>query len=330
MRPLPVRRFGELIKIMVCTYNDPQCKNQGYCNCRRDDTAEAAVGLGGLLLMLVVGIVASFLYPAIKILRSEIEYEANGATKFAGSSWLFLSPVFGFLSNVLYQIVFAAGACAAGGLQSKIITGTVYTLGVFGIYALSISLAVISFAFKNRQVIKSFFAEPETRTSGKTLMMIGAGVMVLLVGFAGLGIVAAATNGYFSRRAEVNAETERQEKLISSDAANHDAYVGKYKLITREDDTIFQVVKSSDGKGLRLSRLDGKNNGKNSGITGENACLLTPQLEGNSVFYAVTECTVDGKPSPLAKVYFEIRKTRTVMGFVYNVRASGDDLEKIE
>ena len=310
---------------MVCTYNDPQCKNQGYCNCRRDDTAEAAVGLSGLLLMLVVGIVASFLYPAIKILRSPHEREANGEMKFAGTLWLFLSPLFGFLSNMLYQIVFAVGACGFAAERSRI-AASIFAIGVLVLYILSIGLALLAFVFGNWQLIKNFFTKAETRNANKTLTMAGAGVMALLIAFAGLGIIAAATGGYSSHRADVNAESERQEKLISADTINYDSYIGKYKLITREDDVVFQVAKADDGKNLRLSRYDEKA----GGITGKAGCLLTPQLEGNSVYYAVSECIVEEQPSPLAKVYFEIRKTRTMMGFTYNVRASGDELEKIK
>ena len=309
---------------MVCTYNDPQCIHQGYCNCRRDDTAEAAVGLGGLLLMLVAGIVASFLYPAIKILRSPPEWEANGEMKFAGTLWLFLSPLFGFLSNMLYQIVFAVGACSLDGERSRV-AASIYAIGIFLIYLLAISLALLAFVFKNWLTMKMFFTKPETRNGNKTLTMAGAGVMALLIAFAGLGIIAAATGGYSSHRADVNAENERQEELISADTVNYDSYAGKYKLITREDSTLFQVTKNADGKNLRL-----KTNAGEAETNGEAGCLLTPQLEGNSVYYGVSECVVDGKPSPLAKVYFEIRKTRTVMGFVYNVRASGDELEKIK
>lgn len=323
MRPLPVRHFIG-VRIMICSYNDSQCVNQGYCNCRQDNTSEAAVGLGGLLIMLVVGIVASFLYPAIKILRSQPEQETNGETKFVGALWLFLSPLFGFLSNMLYQVVFAIGACGVSATQSRI-AGSIYVVGMLLIYLMAIGLALLTFLFKNWQTIKLFFTEPETRNGNKTLTMAGAGIMALLIGLASLGIVAAATGGYFSRRAEINAETNRQEKIISADVTNYDNYIGKYKLITREDDTVFQVVRSDDGDGLRLSRYDEKD----GGITDRKGCLLMPKLEGDAVYYAVSECLVDGKPSPLTKVYFEIRKTRTMMGFVYNVRTSGDELEKI-
>lgn len=312
---------------MICDYNDAQCRQRGYCDCRQqDNTPEAAAGCGGLMIWLLVGIVAAFIYPAMKILRSDIECEADGSPKFAGAIWLFLSPVFGFLSNVLYQVVFAVGACALAALQSRV-TNSVYVAGALLIYFLSISLALLAFIFKNRMTLKNFLVRAETRTANRTLTVIGVGGMTLLTGFAGVGVVHSAARGYSLHRAEINAESERREKTIVADAAKFDSYVGKYKLITINDDTLFRVKKS--GKHLRLSRDDRKA----SGIlprTAKEGCLLTPQLEGNSIFFAVSECVVDGKPSPLAKVYFEIRKSRTVMSFVYNVRASGDELEKIE
>lgn len=309
---------------MICAYKDPQCNEQGLCNCRPGNTSEAAVGLGGLVIWLLVGIVASFLYPAIKILRSPQNYEANGAPQFAGTVWLFLSPPFGFLSHTLYQILFAAGACALDATQSKI-TGAVYAVGMFVIYILAMGLALLAFLFRNWKTINLFFDKPETRTGNKTLTIAGAGVMTLLILFAGLGIAAAATGGYFSHRTDVLAETERQEKIISDDTANYDRYVGRYKLITRDDDTLFRIMKSDDGRNLRLIRETGKE------VTGgKSGCLLTPKLEGDAIYYAVSECVIDGKPSALAKVYFEIRKTRTVMSFTYNVRAAGDELEQIK
>lgn len=310
---------------MTCTYNDSQCNQQGYCNCHRDSTPEAAAGLGGLLVMMVVGIVASFLYPAIKILRSNTDYEANGTPKFSGTLWLFLSPVFGFLSNMLYQIVFAVGACAANALQSKV-ANSIYIIGMFIIYILAMGLALIAFLFENWHAIKLFFTKPETRTGNKTATLAGAGVMALLIAFAGVGIAAAAANGYFARQADIQAANDQQNKLIATDTANYDSYIGKYKLITRDDETIFQVVKSDDGKNLRLTMDTGKANGAN----GKSGCLLTPKTGGSSVYYAVSECIVDGKPSPLARIYFEVQKSRTVMDFTYNIRANGDTLEKIK
>ncbi len=310
---------------MTCTYNDSQCNQQGYCNCHRDSTPEAAAGLGGLLIMMIVGIVASFLYPAIKILRSNTDYEANGTPKFSGTLWLFLSPVFGFLSNMLYQIVFAVGACAANAERSKV-AGSIYLIGMFAIYILAIGLALIAFLFRNRESVKLFFTKPEARTSNKTLTIAGAGVMVLLIAFAGVGIAAAAVNGYFSRQADIQAVSDQQNKLIAADTANFDSYVGKYKLITRDDDTLFQIAKSDDEKNLRLTMDTGKANG----ASGKTGCLLSPKTEGSSVYYAVSECLVNGKPSPLARVYFEIQKSRTVMDFVYNVRSNSDTLEKIK
>jgi hypothetical protein len=304
---------------------DSQCLNQGYCNCHQDTTSEAAVGLGGILIMMIVGIAASFLYPAIRIMRSDYNYETNGILKFSGTLWLFLSPVFGFLSNMLYQIVFAVGACAANALQSKI-ANSVYIIGMFAIYLLAIGLAVIAFLFKNWEAIKLFFTKAETRSGGKMLTLFGVGLMVALVLFAGLGIAVAATTGYFSHQARIQAVNDKPSKTISTEAAKYDLYVGKYKFISRDDKTVFQVAKSDDGKNLRLITDAGKT-GKTNGKSG---CLLSPNTEVNSVYYAVSECIVEGKSSSLSRIYFEVQKSRTIMSFIYNAKTNSDTLKKIK
>ena len=307
---------------MICVNNDSRCIQVGYCSCHRDDLSEAAAGAGGFLFGAVVGIFVSFLYPAIKILRSEKTYEANGSSKFSGSLWLFLSPLFGLLSNMLYQIVFALAACSAGALQNKT-TNSIYLCGMFVIYALAVGLAVNTFAFKNRKVISSMLATAENRTVNKMLVLICTGLMGLLAAFFVAGAVFAGANGYFTIQTNIRELNENEEKLISNEKNKFDSYVGKYKLTTRSDKTLFLVSKNGNGKAIRLNT-----SGENSNATGSSGCLLTPEIEGNSIYYAVSECIVENKPSPLAKVYFRLESGKTKMEFTYNGVSSGDTLER--
>ena len=112
---------------MYCT--NPRCINDNYCYCS-DQLPEASAGGMGIILLILVGFIVSFLYPSVKILRADREYDDFHNPKFAGSLWLFLSPVFGFLSNMLYQIIFSASACALGALQLKV-TNSIYISGMF-------------------------------------------------------------------------------------------------------------------------------------------------------------------------------------------------------
>ena len=273
----------------------------------------------------VIGIFASFLYPAIKILRSETEYEANGLPKFSGSLWLFLSPLFGLLSNMLYQIIFALAACSLDAIQSKV-TNSIYMVGMFAIYALATGLAVIAFTFKNRKVIGSMLTTAENRTFNRIVVLVCAGLMGLLTVFFAAGAVFAGANGYFTIQANTRELNGNEEKMISNEKSKFDSYAGKYKLTTRNDNILFLVSKSTNGKELWLNA-----NSENTAETNNNSgCLLTPQLEGNSIYYAVSECVVDGKQSALGKVYFRVESNQMKMDFVYNVRANGDTLEKIK
>lgn len=309
---------------MICANNDSRCIQFGYCSCRQDDMSEAASGLGGLMFVAVIGIFASFLYPAIKILRSERKYEANGSPKFAGSLWLFLSPLFGLLSNMLYQIIFALAACSAGALQIKF-TNSIYVAGTFAIYALATGLAVIAFAFKNRKEISSILTKFENRTVNKILQLVCAGLIGLLAAFFAAGAVVTATNAYFEAESNTRQGNANEEKLIANEKDKFDSYIGRYKLTTRSDKTLFIVSKSGNGKALRLNTSS-----ENNDETVNSGCLLTPKIEGNSIYYAVSECLVENKPSPLAKVYFRLESNKTKMDFVYNGRSSGDTLEKIK
>lgn len=304
------------------------CRNQGYCFCREDKTSEAAAGCGSLGFTMVIGIFASFLYPAIRIFRSEIEYDENHSPKFAGSVWLFTSPLFGFLGNMLYQIVFAIGACAAEALHSKM-TNSIYAAGMFLIYALAIGLALSAFLIKNRTVIKLFITEAATRTINKILILSGVGIMMLLTAFAGIGIVFAAADALFIFQSGTRSFSEKENKRISEELLKFDSYIGKYKVVTRNEKEVFIVSKSNDGKSLILN-LDIGRNENDKTISG---CRLSPKFKENSIYYTVSDCVVNGKISPLAKVYFESEKGergKIKMYFSYNVRASGDTLEKIQ
>lgn len=309
---------------MICTNNDSRCIQTGYCSCHRDDVSEAATGVGGLMFGAVIGIFISFSYPTIKILRSEKTYEANGSPKFSGSSWLFVSPAFGLLSSMLYQVMFALAACSVSAIQSKT-TNSIYLCGMFAIYALTVGLAVLAFTFTNRKVIALLLTVAETRTINKMVIMVCAGLIGLLAAFFAAGAIVTATNAYFELETNIQEANENEENLISKEKGKFDSYVGKYKLTTRNDNILFLVSKSSDGKGLRLN-IDSEN----AADTNNLGCLLTPKIEGNSTYYTVSECVIDGKTSPLQKVYFNMRKERTEMTFNYGIRASGDTLKKID
>lgn len=309
---------------MYCPINDFRCVDQGYCNCRDDDLPEAAGGCGGILFLMIVGIFAAFLYPAIKIFRSSIEYETNNSPKFVGAVWLFTSPLFGFLASMLYQVVFALSACAAQALQSKT-TNSIYVAGMFAIYGLAIGLAVIAFVIKNRTAMKLFFTESENRSIGKIATLIGLSIMILLTLLAFTGVAFTTTSNYFSIRPDIQNTEKKNTQLISAEKDKFNSYVGKYKFTTRSGKELFVVTKSSDGKSLLLNMDIGKAKETNS-----DGCLLTPALEGDSLYYAVSNCIVDGKQRPLEKVYFRIENNKTKMNFIYNVRANRDTLEKIK
>ncbi|MCD9186298.1 MAG: hypothetical protein LUM44_07680 [Pyrinomonadaceae bacterium] len=309
---------------MICVNNDSRCIQTGYCSCHRDDLSEAATGIGGLFFGAVIGIFISFLYPAIKILRSEKKYEPNGLPKFSGSLWLFLSPLFGLLSNMLYQVTFALAACSAGAIQLKF-TNSIYVAGTFAIYALAVGLAVSAFAFKNRKVIHLLFIMAENRTGNKIFILICAGLMGLLAAFFAAGAVVAATSTYFEFKTNIQSNIKKDNELISNEINKFDFYIGKYKFITRGDKELFVISKSTNGKNLILN-MDNANSetSKNKG------CILTPRLEGEAIYYSVSECSVDGKKSPLQTIYFKTDDNRIQMNFLYDIRASGDTLEKIK
>ena len=309
---------------MYCPNNNFRCVDQGYCNCHDDRTAEAAGGCGELLILMVVGIFAAFLYPAIRIFRSNVEYDHDYKPKFAGVVWLFTSPVFGFLANMLYQVVFALAACTAGALQSKN-TNSIYITGMFLIYGLAMGLAVIAFIIKNRTAIKLFFTETENRNAGKTATLAGLFIMILSTVLAFTGVVLTATAGYFSVRSDIQNTEKSRSQLIVAEKVKFNSYVGKYKFTTRSDKQLFVVSKSGNGENLRLNAKDEKAEEANN-----DGCLLTPNLENNSIYYAVSGCVVGGKQSALGKVYFRVEGNKTKMDFVYNVRANGDTLEKIK
>lgn len=309
---------------MICVNNDLRCHNQGYCSCHHDNTAEAASGCGEILIFLIAGVVLSFLYPSLKIMRSNAKFEDDGSQNFVGAMWLFTSPLFGLLSTMLFQIVFALGACAAEALQSKV-TNSVFVAGTFAIYVLATGVASITFVIKNRIVIKNFLIESSNRTARKTATLAGLILMLILFCLAGIGFFVTMANGYFINQSNVQNSRKKHNDLISNEIKKFDSYIGKYRLITRSDKELFVVSKSSDGKILVLNMDNGKD-----AESGNRGCLLTPGIEENSIYYSVSNCTVDGKESPLAKVYFRIENNKTKMDFVYNIRASGDTLEKIK
>lgn len=308
---------------MYCPNNNFRCRDQGYCTCQ-DQTAEAAGGCGGILFLAAIGVIAAFLYPAIRIFRSSIESDASDTPKFAGAVWLFTSPLFGFLATMLYQFVFALAACAAGGLESEV-TAPVYAGGLFLIYALAIGLAVVAFVIKNRTAIKLFFTERESRSFGKTAILAGLLLMVLLTFCASAGVAFNAAYAYHLFGSNIENAGKKDEQLIAAERSKFDLYIGTYKFITRNENEQFVIAKSGDGKTLRLNMNGEKNNKANA-----EGCLLTPNVDGNAVYYTVSNCVVNGKQSPLGQVYFEVKDDKTRLNFLYNVRASGDTLVKIK
>jgi hypothetical protein len=309
---------------MYCPNNNFRCRDQGYCNCHDDRTVEAAGGCGGILFLAAIGIFAAFLYPSIRIFRSNMESDANDTPKFAGAVWLFTSPVFGFLATMLYQLVFAIGACTAGKLESKVTT-SVYAGGLFLIYALAIGLAVTAFIVKNGTTIKLFFTEPETRSVGKTAVLTGSLLMILLTVCAIVGVTFNAIYAYHLFGSNIENAGKKDEQLIAAEKNKFASYVGTYKFTTRNEPELFVVSKTDDGKNLSLSINGGKLNKANA-----EGCLLTPNVEVNQIVYSVSNCVVNGKQSLLGQVYFEVKDDKTKMNFIYNVHASGDTLVKIK
>lgn len=158
---------------MICVNNDSRCIDQGYCGCHHDQTAEASSGCAELLIFLIFGVVVSFLYPSIKIARSNAGFDSKGSQKFAGATWLFVSPLFAMLSTMLFQIVFAIGACAAGSLQVKIMN-SVHIAAIFLIYFAATGLATVTFITKNRNQIRLFVINSNDRSVNKFFILCGS------------------------------------------------------------------------------------------------------------------------------------------------------------
>ena len=241
-----------------------------------------------------------------------------------GAVWLFTSPLFGFLATMLYQVVFALAACTVGGLESKV-TGSAYAGGLFLVYALAIGLAVAAFVIKNRTASKLFFTESESRSFGKTAILTGLLLMVLLTVCAVVGVAFNAVYAYHLVGSNIENAGKKDEQLIVAERSKFASYIGTYKFTTRNEPELFVVSKTDDGKNLSLSINGGKSNKANS-----EGCLLTPNVEGNSIYYAVSNCVVNGKQIPLGQVYFEVKDDKTKMNFLYNVKANGDTLVKIK
>ena len=309
---------------MICSNNNYQCREQGYCNCY-DPLPEASAGSMGLLALVFVGVFAAFLYPALKILRSERNFDEYHRPNFAGTKWLFLSPIFGFLANTLYQIIFAAGACAAGALQSKM-TNYIYVVGAFTIYFLATALALLAFSGKNFEAIKLFFKDSNTRSIRNVATVAGIGLLLLYLLFTVTKIAFVFSEAYSVQTAGNAASSDKQQKLIADESWNFERYVGRYKLITRQELIVFVIRKDASEKALRLSLEDKSNSEKSDG------CLLTPTVNNETVVYIVSDCVVDGKTSPLDSVSFSVSKKEVKMHFTYSIESRsflGDDLQKI-
>lgn len=309
---------------MICSNNNYQCREQGYCNCY-DPLPEASAGSMGLIALAVVGVFAAFLYPALKIMRSGRNFDEYHRPEFAGIKWLFLSPIFGFLANTLYQIIFTAGACATGTLQSKM-TNYIYVIGAFTIYFLATALALLAFAGKNFEVIKSFFRDSGVRSIRSIMIMAGIGLLLLYLLFTVTKITFVFSDAYSFQTDSNAASNDKQQKLINDESRNFERYVGRYKLITRKESVIFVIHKDASEKALRLS-LEDKSHSEKSG-----GCLLTPAVNNETVVYTVSDCVVDGKPSPLDSVSFSVSKNEVKMHFTYSIESRsflGDDLQKI-
>ena len=164
---------------MICVNNDSRCLQYGYCSCHHDNTAEASSGCAELLIFLIFGVIVSFLYPSIKIARSNAGFDSKGFQKFAGAIWLFVSPLFAMLSTTLFQIVFTMGACAVGSLQVKF-TNSVYITANFLIYFAATGLATVTFAVKNREQIKLFVIDSNNRNINKFFVMCGSVIIFVI------------------------------------------------------------------------------------------------------------------------------------------------------
>lgn len=87
-----------------------------------------------------------------------------------------------------------------------------------------------------------------------------------------------------------------------------------------------RILPQKEKEPVSLSVVDGKN-----GETTSNAgCLLSPVVEKTSIYYAVSNCGVNGKLSTLSKVRFKIERSKTTINFAYESGTSGDTLEKIK
>lgn len=167
------------------------------------------------MFLLFIGIFASFLYPAIRISRSNVEFDSSDTPKFAGAIWLSGSPLFGFLANTLYQIVFSIAACAAEATSSNI-TASVYIAGMWLIYALAIGLAVVTFITKNRTAIKLFAIQSSGRSFSKAVILAGLFFMTLLVFVSVAGVIFAGIDGYFTIQKNFQTAPEIQKPKSKS------------------------------------------------------------------------------------------------------------------
>lgn len=181
---------------MICTNNDSRCFQQEYCSCYQDNTVEASSGCAELLVFLVFGVIASFSYPSIKIARSNAGFDSKGSQKFAGAAWLFASPLFGMLSAMLFQVVFAMGACAAGALQVKT-TNSVYVAANFLIYFAATGMATTTFIFKNRKQIKLFAVDSNDRSANKFFILCCSIIIAAIAVLTLLGAIFTITERIF-------------------------------------------------------------------------------------------------------------------------------------
>ena len=173
---------------MICVNNDSRCIHQGYCSCHHNQTAEASSGCGELLIFFIFGVVVSFLYPSIKIARSNAGFDSKGSQKFAGAAWLFVSPLFAMLPTMLFQIVFALGACAAGSLQVKI-TNSVHIAAIFLIYFAATGLSAVTFIAKNRNQIRLFVIDSNDRSVSKFFILCGGLIITAIALLTLLGAI---------------------------------------------------------------------------------------------------------------------------------------------
>lgn len=309
---------------MYCDY----CQSD-FCSCSRESLNSQAQGQlmawGTIALLCAIFIVfVAFGVSAYKILSAPKQFDPyTGKLKITSLEWLYLSPLCVGFSG--YAVMMALGFLLGGADDSVLIIPAV-------IFILGMLLSLITFVGKNWKPLVETIGDKSYFSVEKKWSTVGLAVITLIT-LLPAPLVAAAIA---ARKAKASYESYvASREIIDAERPNFDRWTGTYKLITRNDSTLFAVSKSSSNDTLLLRTVAADSSKKSR--RSESDCLLVPiKSKYPGSHYRYENCiSEDGKPSPLASASFKESKDGTVtMHFYYSDESNGsvlgDDLEKIK